>query len=220
MGTERGMDRLIFFTDAVTAIAITLLILPLVDLVPEFAASSSADEGPNNLAHFLSMNSGQLEAFVLSFVVIARLWMANHGLLEHAERPTPLLMWLNIGWAFTVVVLPLPTEIVGTFHTTRLVLALYIGTMALSTIFLAAIALVIYLRPEIESAGDTEKITRLYGTGSTAVFQLLALAIAVTFPNLTYWPLLLLFVSGPLDRIIKPRLRRWDAAKQAAATAN
>jgi uncharacterized membrane protein len=213
MGTERGMDRLIFFTDAVTAIAITLLILPLVDLVPEYASAHS----DANLPGFLHEYTSQLFAFVLSFVVIARLWRANHGLLDHAIRPTPLLIWLNIGWAFTVVVLPLPTEISAAFHTSRLVLALYIGTMALSTILLAAIALEIYLRPEIESEGDSEKITRLWGTGSTAFFQVLALAVSLTFPVVSYYSLLLLLLSGPLDRIVKPRLRRWDAAKRAAA---
>ena len=33
-GTERGFERLVFFTKAVTAIAITLLVLPLVEIVP------------------------------------------------------------------------------------------------------------------------------------------------------------------------------------------
>lgn len=33
--TDRGLDRLVNFTDAAVAIAITLLVLPLVDLVTD-----------------------------------------------------------------------------------------------------------------------------------------------------------------------------------------
>ena len=33
--TERGLDRLVNFSDAVTAVAVTLLVLPLIDLVGE-----------------------------------------------------------------------------------------------------------------------------------------------------------------------------------------
>jgi uncharacterized membrane protein len=35
MRTERGLDRLVTFLDAVVAIAITLLVLPLVELLGE-----------------------------------------------------------------------------------------------------------------------------------------------------------------------------------------
>jgi uncharacterized membrane protein len=66
MKTTRGLDRLVFFTDAVTAIAITLLILPLVDSVER-----AAGEG-HSAAQFIGDNLSQLAAFGLSFVVIAR----------------------------------------------------------------------------------------------------------------------------------------------------
>jgi uncharacterized membrane protein len=56
----------VFFTDAVTAIAITLLILPLVDSVER-----AAGEG-HSAAQFIGDNLSQLAAFGLSFVVIAR----------------------------------------------------------------------------------------------------------------------------------------------------
>jgi uncharacterized membrane protein len=39
--TSRDPDRLVLFTDAVVAIAITLLILPLVDLVQEHKEHAS-----------------------------------------------------------------------------------------------------------------------------------------------------------------------------------
>jgi uncharacterized membrane protein len=38
MQTERGLDRLTYFTDAIAAIAITLLILPIVDHVADSEA--------------------------------------------------------------------------------------------------------------------------------------------------------------------------------------
>ena len=107
MESERGVERLIFFTDAVAAIAITLLILPLVDIVTADASRSH----PVPVSTFLAENVGQLLAFGLSFVIIARFWMANHRILADVVRSTPVLMWLDIGWVFTIVLLPLPTEI-------------------------------------------------------------------------------------------------------------
>ncbi len=66
MNTDKGLQRLVTFSDAVVAIAITLLILPLVD-----AASSFPSMG---LRHFLDANSTRLLAFALSFVVIGSFW--------------------------------------------------------------------------------------------------------------------------------------------------
>src|SRR5580658_9343962 len=107
METERAVERLIFFTDAVAAIAITLLILPLVAVVTT-DANKSKDIFELS---FINDNLGQLRAFGLSFVIIARFWMANHEILADVVRATSTLMWLDIFWVFTIVVLPLPTEI-------------------------------------------------------------------------------------------------------------
>src|SRR3712207_2209345 len=69
--TDRGLDRLVTFLDAVVAIAITLLVLPLVDVIP--------DEGRDvDLGALLADEAGRFGAFALSFAVIAQLWLVHH----------------------------------------------------------------------------------------------------------------------------------------------
>ncbi len=201
MGTERGMDRLIFFTDAVTAIAITLLILPLVDLVPRAGSHPT-------ISGFIHDNFGQIFAFVLSFVIIARLWIANHGALEHVERATPLLMWLNIAWAFTIVVLPLPTALTAATQPDSGPVALYIGTMTANSIVLTAICWVIYRHPEIESGeGAVARKERLAGNAATSGAFIVALVVGTTVREINYFALFALVLTTPFDAIVKPRIR-------------
>ncbi len=203
MGTARGFDRLIFFTDAVTAIAITLLILPLVDLVPEYSSRSGATVGG-----FLTTFSTEILAFVLSFVIIARLWRANHSTLEQVERQSSMLINLDLAWAFTVVVLPLPTALISSALTTdRSAIAFYIGTMTASSLLLTAMSWEVYRKPELGSSDRQSALRNLYGVGSTSAFFLIALALALIFPQTHFWFLLLLLLTIPLDRIIEPRLR-------------
>lgn len=191
-----------FFTDAVTAIAITLLILPLVDLVPEYTSHSGASVGG-----FVSEYWNQIWSFVLSFVIIARLWIANHETLEPVERQSPRLMALDIAWAFTVVVLPLPTALIAVLDVhDRAAVAFYIGTMTASSLLLAAICWEVYRRPELGAIDRQASLVNFYGVGSTAAAFVLALIIGVAFPELGLYPLLLLLVTVPLDWIVKPRL--------------
>jgi len=77
MHSEAGFRRLVNFSDAVVAIAITLLILPLVD--------SAANIGGAELGHFLADNGSKLLGFALSFVVIGRFWWAQHTMFERLQ---------------------------------------------------------------------------------------------------------------------------------------
>ena len=68
--TERGFDRFVNFSDAVVAIAISLLILPVVD-----AVNDAAQAATTSAYDFFQENGDRLLAFGLSFVVIASFWV-------------------------------------------------------------------------------------------------------------------------------------------------
>jgi uncharacterized membrane protein len=206
---ERGVERLIFFTDAVVAIAITLLILPLVEIV----TTDANLKHPLTIGQFLGDNLSQMFAFALSFAIIARFWMANHEVLVNTMRSTPVLMWLDVAWVFTIVVMPLTTEITAVYHPSPLTVGLYIGTGLVSMVMLTAICYYLYRHPELQAKDEPISGTELWGVGSTAAGFIIAFAISLIFPVVTYYSLLVLLLSGPLDAIVKPRIARAEAAR-------
>ena len=100
-------ERLKAFADAVVAIAMTLLILPLMESVGDAAADHLSS------LEWLNANTGQLFSFALSFVLIANFWLTHHRLFAGIHRVTNGLLWLTIAWMFTIVWLPIPTALVG-----------------------------------------------------------------------------------------------------------
>src|SRR5690625_1650731 len=103
MATRKSPERLAAFTDAIVAIAITLLILPLVD-----AASDEINEG-STFGVFFTEHFGQIGTFLISFAVIARLWVGHHRIFEHLRSYSPRVLMLTILWSLTIVIMPLPT---------------------------------------------------------------------------------------------------------------
>jgi uncharacterized membrane protein len=98
-------DRLIFFSDAVVAIAITLLALelptPVGHTTSEFWASVRRQDG-----HYL--------AFLISFIVIAAAWSQHHHVMRFAERSDARLRTINLLWLLTIILNPFATKLLTT----------------------------------------------------------------------------------------------------------
>ena len=98
----QAAERLTFFSDAVVAIAITLLAIDLP--VPEgvtfglFWASVRHDDG-----HYA--------AFLISFVVIAAAWFDHHDLFRYIRSTDARLRLLNMGWLLSIVLNPFATKL-------------------------------------------------------------------------------------------------------------
>lgn len=196
----RPVERLVFFTDAVVAIAMTLLILPLLESVTD-----AAKEGLDT-AGYLRAHDGQLVAFALSFVIIAAFWRGHDRLFEHVEKQDGVLLRLNVAWMFTIVWLPVATALIGALETDRLQLAVYIGTMLATSLIALSMRWWLRRRPALVGPGFAATASALTAPGvSTGLFAL-ALVLAVTVPGLQFWSLLVLLLE-PLVAAVLRRVR-------------
>ncbi|MFI6996754.1 TMEM175 family protein [Nocardia sp. NPDC050175] len=198
--TERGLERLIFFSDAVVAIAITLIVLPLVDNARDVADSSTSK--------FLSENSYGLIAAGVSFVVISSFWREHHRLFERATGYTPLLVRINMLWLLCIVALPLATVLdVYSHRADRLAIGIYLGVM-IGAMTLSRLAELVLYRANL--LADAERVTGIdiaVRWISVAVVCV-ALVIALLVPHVGLWSLLLWIAVGPVEGVVN---RRWKA---------
>lgn len=97
-----GSERVVFFTDAVSAIALTLLALDLP--VPGTGPGAPLTNGA--LWQFLSDSRSAYLPFVISFVVIGAHWRAHHRLFRAAARLDRRVISVNMFWLLMIVLTP------------------------------------------------------------------------------------------------------------------
>lgn len=102
-----AVDRLTFFSDAVVAIAMTLLAIDLP--VPE-GDSREAVFG------FLGEHVAEYSAFFISFFVISQYWRGHHRLFRYVTDAPPTLVSTNAVWLLTVVLTPFATRVLWAGH--------------------------------------------------------------------------------------------------------
>ena len=101
---EFQLERMILFSDAVFAIAITLLVIEL--KVPEIEKAEFT-EGKllQALAHMIPKFFG----FIISFMFIGIYWTVHHRLFGYVINYTPKLLRLNLLFLFAVALMPFST---------------------------------------------------------------------------------------------------------------
>ena len=119
---RRDVDRVVAFSDGVFSIAITLLVLSIdVPDVPE----GRLDQALEDLIPFVF-------TYFLSFLVVGLYWLAHHRMFRSLERVDRNLLWLNLLALSFVVLLPVPTELLGRYGETTVATVVYAGSLALA----------------------------------------------------------------------------------------
>ena len=101
-GPDHRTERLSFFSDAVFAIAITLLVIEI--HVPHIESHTSQ-------AAFAALKEllPSFFGFVLSFLVIGRFWMGHHAALARVQHFTQRLRWTNLFLLLAIAFMPFAT---------------------------------------------------------------------------------------------------------------
>lgn len=108
-----SLERATFFSDAVFAIAMTLLVIEL--RLPELP-EAPLDTGPFDTELFNAALGALLPGyltFLLSFAVVGMIWLSHHRKFTAIVRYDQGLLRLNLVMLLFVASLPLPTAILG-----------------------------------------------------------------------------------------------------------
>ena len=194
------------FTDAVAAIALTLLILPLLETIADARA-----EHPT-FGDLISENLGQFGAFALSFAVIFRFWWAHHRLFEHISSLNPVFVRLSVVWTFAIVVLPIPTAIITAYAASPGSVALYGGTLVLCSGALTLMAWYAYRNPQYSRGRTPETREMVLGNFTIFCAEVVATVVGSVFAgSIGFFAFLLIFLVGPVEAMVKERWRRESA---------
>ncbi len=103
------MELLIFFSDAVFAIAITLLTLEI--------RLPATDGSLTNAELFQSILAigPKFIAYIISFLVIGLFWIGHHRKFQLIRKYDGTLMFLNLLLLMTIAFIPFPTFLISTY---------------------------------------------------------------------------------------------------------
>ncbi len=196
---SRAVERLTLFSDAVVAIAITLLALDL-----------PVPEGDDVRAFWASVqrNDGHYVAFLISFMVIAAAWSNHHDLFRYTTRTDSRLRTFNMAWLLTIVLNPFATRMLTVIgHPTLGAHALRFGFYALLQVLEsgAVLAMLRHMTSHGQTPGAPRPVVASMTREGYVLMAGFGLSIPVFFITANAW---LLWFALPLLVGQVRRLRR------------
>lgn len=188
-------ERMVAFSDAVMAVAITLLVLDL--KLPEGISDAQLGAALRGSLHGVGV-------YALSFIVVGLFWMGHHEQYTYIRRVDPALMWLNLLYLLTIGLIPFVTSLLSD-HGTALSTCLYAGVLVTTSILSALMWWHACRNPELMPA-DVPQSVRREGLLSTvlvgAVFALSIVIALVWSPVAAQLSWLLLIPAGRLPALL------------------
>ena len=197
-------SRIDAFSDGVFAIAITLLVLELIQTL-----HSQPDNG---LLNILLHHWQSFLAFTIGFITILVCWINHHAAFEYIRKVDTKLMWINGFLLFVVTLTPFPTAVLAEYLEKESQTALAIFGLNYILISIAADGICTYaynhnlIEEEHREYYYSYKLIYRYAIFFTLIAFLLCF-VSVVVPLILY-TILFLFFAAPKEislRIYKIR---------------
>ncbi len=193
-------ERLLFFSDAVFAIAITLLIIEI-----QLPHGISDEAG---LRQALAALVPNYVSFFISFFVIGRFWQAHRRTFGHLADFDESIASLNLMFLLLIAFLPFPTVVLGRYGSSATAIYFYSGWLVLAGLLQLVLVSAILRRPQLWHEPPTKAAAvRLRAAWLPVAIGLSGIAVATFDPGLGLVTLIVSpFVFGLLRRLIERRL--------------
>ena len=207
---DRLLHRMLFFTDAVFAIVLTLLVLEL--RPPDLS-------GPHGAAHAFTEMGSHFLAFFMSFALIGLLWAAHMNMtrrLIHFDWPSA---WANLLFLFPVCLIPFASAWFGEGLGVAFVWAVYCWVLVATSAASVVLVLVITRGGGRLLAGGTTRRELVYRLARAATpgiaFGLGLIGIASSQLRLAYfcWAVIPVLFAGV--ELLRPRAAKAELAEAA-----
>jgi uncharacterized membrane protein len=194
----RELDRIVNFSDAVFAIAITILVLDI--SVPD---GLSPTELPVQVLGLVP----KYLSYAISFLVLAVYWQAHHRVFKPITGYDGTLVWLNFLFLMAIAFLPFPTSLLGEYGREQVSVVIYAANAAVASLLLGAISWYATTEHRLVASDlddEAERVQRVQGLAVPVVF-VLSMGLSFFSPRAAMYSWLLLSVTDFIIRRIWPR---------------
>jgi uncharacterized membrane protein len=172
-----SFERVLFFSDAVFAIVITLLVLEL--RVPHIEHDQINESG---IRHALVELIPKFLGFIYSFFIVGLMWIEHHRIFRYIGSYDMGLIWRNLIFLLFVAFIPFPTALFSEYFRSQTAFILYVagfGVAAIAKIWIWSYA--VSKRSELLNSDVDDELIKRISRRSWAVPIVCAFAIAISF---------------------------------------
>jgi uncharacterized membrane protein len=202
--TQFQIDRIAFFSDAVIAIALTLMILEI--KIPEMGKEITIQVILNRYGWTIALH---VIALFVGFSTIGNLWIRHHQLFEHIIKYNHPMIRLNLYFLFSVMLLPISIQFLfARNEPIRFQLLCYFGNLSFSSLSYSLLVRYIFLeKNNFSSIRDKQKIYKLKRDSYQQFFVFMLATILIAFDFNWFYVSFFLF----------PAYRIYDKIKNVSA---